>query len=432
MRSALSKRYRPKKWYALDNSAKIYTGSMSRSWASVFRISVTLTETIDPRRLQQALEITLKRLPLFRMSLHRGMFWYYLDERVTAPPHVEADVQNPCKRIEKKENGGCMFRVRYYRDRIALEVFHSMTDGTGAITFLKTLAAQYLRLCGHEIGCGNGVLCCDDAPRPEEAEDSLRRYARFEHIESRREAAAYRPKLTREPRPYMHILTAKMSVAEVSAAAKAIGVSINDYLAAALCYALYEQQEEEAPRRKKPIKINIPVNMRRYYPSETLRNFSLFVNPGIDPRYGTFTFEETALQFHHFLRLHVHEKKLNAIMSANVGSEKNPIVRVLPLFIKDTALGLSYWMYGESRYSVSMSNLGSVQLPEDMRPYVRRFDFMLGPQRYLPHAAGVISYGDDLYLTVTRTAQEADVERRLFTALVKRGVAVRIESNEVY
>lgn len=420
-----------KRWYALDNSAKIYSGSMSRSWASLYRLSVTLTEPVVPERLQQALEQVLPRFPLFRMSLHRGVFWPYLDETTSVPPRVEPDVANPCKRIDKKENHGYAFRVRYYQNRIALEVFHCLADGSGSLVFLKTLAAQYLRLSGHEIAVGDGVLDLLEPPHPEEMEDSLHRYARFDHIESRREAAAYRPRLTKEPPPTLHLVTGRVPLDRLSAAAKALGVTVTEYLAGQLCYAFYEQQLAEKPRRLKPVKVSIPVNMRRFYPSETLRNFSLFVNPGVDPRYGRYTREEIILQTHHFLRLNLNEKKLNAIMSANVGSEKNPVVRFVPLFIKNWALQFSYWYYGESRYSLAMSNLGAVRVSDSLRPYIRRFDFLIGPQRYLPHAATVIGYGNDVYITLTRTVKESVVERRFFTGLVQSGLPVTVESNDV-
>lgn len=424
MRSPLGK-----PWYALDNSAKIYSSTMSRSWTSLYRVSVTLREPIRPSILQQALETTVRRIPSLALSLHRGMFWYYLEEN-HATPHIEPDVQNPCKRMLRKENDGFLFRVRYYRCRIALEVFHSLADGSGAMVFLKTLTAQYLRLLGHPISYDEGVLNCEEPPRSEEWEDSLSRYARFDHIESRWESAGYRPHLKREPAPTLHITTGILSVEEVQNAARSHRVSITEYLAGNLCYAFYRQQCEENPRRKKAVKINIPINLRNFYPSKTLRNFSLFVNPGIDPRYGSYTLDETILQIHHFLRLHVQEKKLNAILSANVGSEKNPLVRLMPLLVKDWALNFSYWMYGESRYSCPLSNLGAIRVPTDMEPFVERFEFLIGPQRYLLHAATVSSYGDKLYFTITRTAAESSVERYLFTGLVEQGLSVTIESNE--
>lgn len=157
-------------WFDLDNSAKIYPAVRTRDWAAMFRVSVTLTEEIQPAVLQQALEDTVRRIPTFRLALHKGVFWFYLDTNKWMP-RVEADVNNPCKKINDLENGGYCFRIRVYRRRIALEVFHSITDGTGAMVFLKTLAARYLTLLGHPIPPGEGALSCDEPPREEELED---------------------------------------------------------------------------------------------------------------------------------------------------------------------------------------------------------------------------------------------------------------------
>lgn len=417
-----------KNWYKLDNSALIYPAVMRRNWAAVFRVSITLTETIRPDILQAALEDTVRRIPTFRLSLHRGLFWYYLDTNEHMP-HIEPDVMNPCKKIDKEENEGYCFRIRYYRSRIALEVFHSITDGTGAMIFLKTLAGRYLKLSGHTVTPGEGALDCDEQPRPEETEDSHTKYAQFRHIESRRELRAYHPDMTREPVHTLNIITGSMPVEKVHERAKALGATINEYLAGILCYSFCQLQKKEEKRRVYPVKISVPINMRSFYPSQTVRNFSLFLNPGVDPNYGDFTFEETVQQIHHHMRLRLNEKYLNAILSANVGSQKNTAARITPLFIKNWAMDAAYRLYGESRYTVVLSNLGVMKIPSDMEPLVERFDFVMGPQRTNTHGATAVSYKGRLYLTITSVVEETEAERLVFTELVKRGIPVLIESN---
>lgn len=421
-------------WYRLDNSALIYPAVMRRNWAAMFRVSVTLRETIDPDVLQRALEATVRRIPTFRLSLHRGLFWYYLDLNKHMP-RVEPDVLNPCKKIDKEENDGYCFRVRYYRERIALELFHSISDGTGAMVFLKTLAARYLTLQGHSIPAGDGVLDCGGEPRPEEMEDSHTKYAHFQHIESRKETAAYHPAMTREPVHTLNIVTGRMPVEQVHERAKALGVSINEYLAGALCFTFCRLQKRElegkAGKRKKPkpVKISVPINMRSFYPSETVRNFSLFVNPGVDPSYGDYSFEETVLQIHHFMRLRLNEKYLNAVLSANVGNQKNTAARLAPLFLKNWAMDIGYRLYGESRYTVALSNLGVMKTPAAMAPFVQRFDFIMGPPRTNTHGATAVSWDGTLNLTVASVVEETEAERLLFTELVRRGIHVTVESN---
>lgn len=417
-----------KKWYKLDNSALIYPAVMRRNWAAVFRVSITLSETIQPDILQRALEDTVKRIPTFRLSLHRGLFWYYLDTNEHMP-HVEPDVMNPCKKIDKYENDGYCFRIRYYRSRIALEVFHSISDGTGAMIFLKTLAARYLTLLGHPVAPGEGVLDCGEPPRPEEMEDSHTKYAHFHHIESRRESRAYHPMMTREPVHTLHIITGIMPVDKVHERAKAMGVTVNEYLAGALCYSFCQLQKQEGRRHKYPVKVSVPINLRAFYPSRTVRNFSLFVNPGVDPNYGDFTFEETVQQIHHYMRLRLNEKYLNAVLSANVGNQKNRAMRLVPLFAKNFVMDIGYRLYGESRYTVVLSNLGIMKTPPDMEPFTERFDFIMGPPRTNMHGTTAVSYKGRLYFTFASVVEQTEAERLFFTELVKRGIPVTIESN---
>ncbi len=417
-------------WVSLDNSAKIYPAVRTRDWAAMFRVSVTLRDEVDPVLLERALADTLRRIPAFCLTLHKGVFWFYLEPN-RLPPIVESDVNNPCKKIDKAENNGYYFRVRVYRNRIALELFHSISDGTGAMVFLKTLAARYLTLGGHPVPDGDGVLNCEESPRPEEMEDSHMKYASFRHIESRREKKAYHPHMTRMNSPRLRIITGVMPADTVHEKAAELGVTVNEYLTGALCFAFYQFQKTEGLHHPKPVKISVPINMRRFYPSSTLRNFALFVNPGVEPEYGEYTFEEIVHHVHHFMRLRLNEQYLNAVLSANVGNEKNPAVRAVPLFVKNFIMGMAYRLYGESRYTCNLSNLGVLKVPEAMRPFVERFDFIMGPPRFNTHGAAAVTFEGKLCLSITSVVEETEVERLFFTELVKRGIPVTIESNGV-
>jgi hypothetical protein len=178
-------------WYRLDNAAKIYPAVKNARWNSLFRISVTLSEPIDPNRLQKALETTVRRFPNASLRLRTGMFWYYFDKN-RGIPRVQGDVSNPCVRIKFKDNGHFLFRVRYSGCRIAVEFFHAMTDGAGGLAFFKTLAAQYLRLCGAEIPPGEGVLDCGQEPSASEMEDGYKKYADLKHAGKRWEERSWR------------------------------------------------------------------------------------------------------------------------------------------------------------------------------------------------------------------------------------------------
>ncbi len=416
------------RWYKLDNAARIYPAIRSRRWSSVFRLSVTLTEPVQPVLLQQALGITLRRMPVFAVKMKRGLFWHYF-EHGRDKPLVEQDVADPCVAMASGSQD-YLFRVRYYDRRIAVEFFHSLTDGSGGLVFLKTLTAEYLKLCGYAIPATHGILDTSADPKAEEAEDSFFRYANLNMLASRKEARAYHVPGTRLPPHRVNVVTGRIPVDRVLAEAKKRGATLTEYLAGAYLYVLFTIQKAEGKRLRKPVKLSIPVNLRRFFGSETLRNFSSYVNASIDGRYGDYTFDEVVKHVHHFLRLEVTDKLLNARLASNVKAQMNPFLRATPLFVKNWALFMVFQFVGEAIFTSTMTNLGAIDVPEEMKPHIQHFDFMLGPPRTNRIGCAVASYGGTLSINFTRTIHEAFVEREFFTFLVRQGIPVKISSNQ--
>lgn len=416
-------------WYRLDNAARIYPAISSKKWSSVFRLSVTLKEPVRPDLLQQALDTTIKRIPSFAARMKAGVFWHYF-ERGGERPLVQQDVADPCVRMFGGSNGNFLFRVRYFGRRIALEVFHSITDGTGGITFLKTLTAEYLKLCGHTIPATNGVLDCSEDPKPEEMEDHFSKFANLKITASRRESRAFHIYGTDLPPHNVNVITGLIPVDKVLAEARKRGVTLTEYLAASYIYVLYNIQKAMGRKKQLPVKVSVPVNMRRFYDSNTLRNFSSYINAGIDPRYGEYTFDEVLTLVHHFMRYEITEKHLNARLAKNVRSERNLLLRVSPLFLKNWTLFLAFKLVGESLFTSTLTNLGAVDVPDEMREHIEHFDFLLGPPRYNKVGCALVSYGGVLSVSFTRTIEEPFVEREFFSYLVRSGIPVKVFSNQ--
>lgn len=419
------------RWMRLDNAAKIYPAASSRRWHALFRLSATLTEPVDPHVLLQAQRRMVRRFPSFYVRLRRGMFWYYL-EGVDECAAVEQDGESPCMPLQRREKRGLRLRVRYRGNRIAVEFFHAITDGTGGLCFLKTLVAEYLSLrYGVAIPRGDGVLDCDEPPHGAELDDSFLANAGDIAID-RTEANAYHLSGDLEPDGFIHLTTACVPLAAVTARAKAFGVSLTAYLTALLIDAACQLQQEDgtARRRRRPVKICVPVNLRRFFPSETLRNFSSYVNPGVETRLGTYTLEEIVQAVHHYMGTEATAKRLGAKFTANVSSERNAALRLAPLFLKNVAMKCAFLMVGDRKTTTILSNLGLVTLPDAMAAHVSRMEFVLGPLSRNPVACAALSYGDTLYLNLTSTLREPALERAFLTRLVRQGVPVRVESNQ--
>lgn len=417
-------------WYQLDLSAIVYPTLQRRDFSSVYRLSVVLKEAVQPEVLQRALDMTLPRFPTYKAAIRKGLFWRYLEPNNRPGPFVQEDVKNPCQPMHFKANNRYLVRVYYFHNRIALEAHHSLGDGTGGMCVLQTLTATYLRLLGHdEIEDGGFVLNINEKPDEEELEDAYMRYANAKVCPPRLEEKAYRVRGTAEPFYTLNIIDGIMSVSQVMAVAKKYSATITEYLNAVLLYALLKKQTEEQPRRLKPVKIAMPVNLRRFFPSVTLRNFISMIYPGIDPRLGDYTFEEIVLQVHNYMRYYINEKQLRGDITTNAATQRNPIIRVVPLFIKDFVVRLFYTKVQDRNSSAGLTNMGALKVPQGMKPYIDRFDIYMGQPFSRRTNCAVISFEDVLTVNFASSIKETDVERYFFRRLVEDGIHVKIESN---
>ena len=418
------------RWMPLDNAAKIYPAARRQNWSNVFRMSATLKETVDVAVLQSALDVTVRRFPSIAARLRRGVFWYYLQQLQTAP-QVKEEGPYPLARMNRAEVRQCALRVVVYKNRIAVEIFHSLTDGTGALIFLKSLVAEYLTQKHNiHIPAEFGVLGRLEEPSEAELEDSFQKYAGRVQA-SRKENDSFRLSGTPEPDGFLRLTCFQIPVKEALAKAHEYDVSLTVFLSAAIMKALQDIQLQKVPdqRRHKPIRVLIPVNLRSIFPSRSLRNFALYTIPEIDSRLGTYTFDEICKAIYHRIGLEANAKHMSMKIATNVASERLLAVKLMPLFVKNIVMKAVFDAVGERKSCLSISNLGQVKLPEEMMPYVERFDFVLGVQATAPHNCGIVSFGDTLYINIIRNVKESELEYRLFRVLQEMGLPVLVESN---
>lgn len=419
-----------REWYKLDLSAIVYPTLQRRDFSSVYRLSVLLKAEIQPEVLQKAVDLTMPRFPTYKAAIRKGLFWRYLEPNNRPGPFVQEDVKNPCQPMHFKANNRYLVRIYYYRNRIALEAHHSLGDGTGGMCVLQTLTATYLRLLGHtEIENGGFVLDIDGQPDKEELEDAYMKYANAKVCPPRPAEKTYRVRGTREPFYTLNIIDGIMSVSQVMAVAKKYNATITEYLNAVLLYALMTKQEKDRRIRLRPVRIAMPVNLRRFFPSRTLRNFITMIYPGIDPRLGDYTFEEIVAHVHNYMRYYLNEKLLRGDITTNASAQRNLFARVVPLFLKDFVVRMFYTKVQDKNSSAGLTNMGALKVPESMKPYIERFDIYMGQPFSTRTNCAVISFEDVLTVNFASSIIEADVERYFFRKLVQDGIHVKIESN---
>ncbi len=414
-------------WFQLDNAAKIFPGQNSRSWSNVFRIGVQLKQEVDPDMLDKAIEATLKRIPTFNVRIKSGLFWHYFEknpEKLISRP----DVKNYCYRINFKENKGFLFRIFYRGKRVSIDVYHALSDGYGATVFISTLIGEYLRLSGKSISYNQFVLDVSENPKEAEIEDAYSRYANSKAPYDRKDKWVYHAVGTKMPRHMCNYVMGIMSFEEIHRISKSYGVTVTEFFAGLLLYIHYKKQLREK-KKQREVSVQIPVNLRKAFPSETLRNFVLCLRVKIDPNLGEYTFEEILRSVSLQLKLNNDPKLTNSLMTQNLKLERNPVTKYLPLCIKDLGVSISFMITGEQTTSTLISNLGAVTLPEDVSRHIDYYTFFTGPGKLNGARCAVISLADKLVFTFSNCYEESDIEREFFTSLVKMGVHVKIESN---
>lgn len=418
------------RWMMLDNAAKIFPAARRRNWSNVFRLSATLCDDIDRAALHTALDVTVRRFPSIAVRLRSGLFWYYLQE-IPAAPEIMEEKPYPLARMPFDDIRKCAFRVIVYERRIAVEFFHALTDGNGGLVFLKTLVAEYLyQKYGVKVPTGNGILDRLEEPDEAELEDSFIKYAGPQPL-SRADSTAFRITGERVVDGFKTNTTFILDADAVAAEAKRRGITVTAYLVSALILAAANIQKKRVRRRKgwRPVKVLIPVNLRKLFPSRTLRNFVLYATPGIDPRMGEYSFDEICAIVHHQMKLQITDKHMAAMIAKNVDSERSPILRATPLFLKNIVMKLIFNAVGEKKSCFSFSNLGLVKTPQEFTNYVQRLDFVLGVQASAPYNTSLITYNGQMNLNVIRNISEPVLERELYEVLRQLSLQPRVESN---
>ena len=424
----IKKNIKNKTWFKLDNAGTVFPGQNTPTWSNVIRASINLKEEIDPETLFLAVKKCLPRFPTMAVRLRNGFFWHYI-EKNPEDPVVLPDANNPCLRIKFNENNRYMFKVFYYKNRISLEIFHALTDGYGACVFLNTFTAEYLRMKGYDIPAGGMVLDINEKPKAEEIEDSYVKYASKTGKEKIPLFKTYHRIGEKMPKHTSNITTGYIPVDKIKALSKENGVTITEYLSSVLMY-LHMQFQKNENIKQKDICMQIPVNGRNQFNSQTLRNFSVNYNLRIDPNWGDYTFEEVLRHFALSLRLTNNPKHLSVMFAGNLAIEKNPVMRLIPIVIKDLAVGITFAIAAEKTTTAIFTNVGIVKVPDEMMEHVESFILMPSPGQLNGARVGAASIGNTMAITFANMYKDTDIEREFFRFLVKKGIPVKIESNK--
>ena len=416
-----------KTWYKLDNAAKIFPPISNEKRGSMFSVSVLLKESIDGKILNDAVNIILERFPTFKVRLKRGVFWYYLEEN-NKPFIVEEEPDDFLSYINESKTNNYLFRVFYFNNKITLSIFHALTDANGGMEFLKALIYEYLVLKGYKIKSDGQLTTIYSPPTFDEKDDQFLKIYDKNAQKPNKENFAFRVSGTPLNRIGCCVTTGTVSVTELKKLAKQYNVTITAYLAGLLMYSIYTAFIKDKRVKNKLIKIVIPVNLRKFYSTKTMRNFILYTRPEhnfVSP----ISLEECIKTCSKQLIEGSKKESLDKILYSNVKIEKNWLLKIVPLFIKDIALNIGWAVKGDSLHTATLSNIGKVELPEEFNSFVDSFIFTIGASYSAKIMTSVVSYKDKLNISFCRSIVENGHEKIFFNTLADNGIKIQINSN---
>lgn len=409
-------------WMRIDNAGKIFPAVSNEIRSSTFRLSMYINEKVDSELLEKVVNDLLPRFDTFNVKIKNGLFWNYFAANNN---YFKVEEENAIiGQYKLKSPSLYCFRVLYFQNRITLETFHSISDGTGAMEFLKSIVYMYLKEKGYELD-NEGKIYSEKVINPYEKLDAFSYNYDKKNKLSLKEEQAFKLKGDNYPSNWNLFIKTSFKTTDFIRLTHKKNVTATQYMVALLIYSIY-LNEPTCKKSKKPIKIFVPVNLRKFFNQETLRNFSLYIRVCIYANKKEWTFddilEETKKQFEEQLNKNNFIKRI----SANVFFEKNFFIRILPLFIKNIAFKVAYYFCGPSVTTSYISNLGVIDLPNTMENYIEDVDF--------------VNAGENLYLTMVTIRERMNVifSTRLYDksiiyhiikSLQKEGLEVEIHSN---
>jgi hypothetical protein len=406
---------------------------MSDDLTSVFRITATLKEPVKYSAIKEAVAITSKRFPYFSVSLGSGIFWHFLEFN-DQQPRIQAEEEIPCTAFAVTRKSELLYRVILKGKKISVEFIHILTDGGGAIEYLKSFLYTYLTLIGKNINSPGEILLPGIPVSDDEYEDGYNKFFQKLPPPAKLVKAWHLPYKLNQ-RPMLRVLRAEVNVSEILEVSRNYKVSVTEYFVSVYFFSLQKVfvsgKEKSKREKRKVLRIEVPVNMRKLLPSRTMRNFSLFVLPEIDVRLGTYTFEEILNSVHHQLQLSADIKQISRFLSSNVSSEKLLIIRIMPLFIKKMVIASVYRGLASKRWTGILTNLGLVTLPGEMEEMVDSFDLIPPPPNpKVKVSAALVSYKDKLRICFCNITESRELEQHILRYLSDAGIHVKILNND--
>lgn len=417
---------KPLKWRKIDNTAKLFPVMANKDRTNVYRVAVILKEDVDGDILAQAIQEILLWFESFGVRLRKGFFWPYFEDN-KRPVKVEEENTYPCAYMNPQAGDRYLFRVTYYKKRINLEVFHAITDGLGGFNFLKELTYCYLDLKnGKKIHPNEVRTPSSDCYHA--LEDSYVKNYRELAAKSYSKVRAFQIKEDKMKNGAMNVMHGYLDQADIKRICKEKSASVTQILATMIIYTVYKEYWKNS-KDNRAIALNLPVNLRAFFESETTMNFFAVTNISFQPGKEDAEFDIILESVKKQMKEKITKERMEELISYNVGYEKK-LVRYVPLFIKEIGTKLIYG-FSEKSYTLTLSNLGKIEVLPEYKDEIEGFQTIMGVGKFQPLKFSIHTYGDYVVVNIASAFTSTYLQRGFFRLARKMGIGVTIESNGV-
>lgn len=414
-------------WSKLDNTAKIYPAVSNMDSANVFRMSAFLNEPIVPETLERALNQALEAMPIFKVKLRRGLFWYYFESN-NESPIIEEENSPPCSHLNKRENNHYLFKVLYFKNKLTLEVFHVLGDGTGLIQFLNSILYFYLKELYPEEISEDFIIESTQNQNELDEDAFIKHKDAASGKNSFKLDKAYSIAGTYTPDHSPKVIILRIPVKDFIKEVKSKKVTVGVYVVSLIAYAIYMEGVKKDVL-KRPVTICMPTNLRAFFKSSTARNFFACVYPTIDFSQDM-TFDEVIAQVQKEFDKYLNKEFLAQRINYFTTLEQNPIFRVIPLFIKNIALKIAY-ANSEVNQTTVLSSLGKIEFGSGIDEFVKDVEIIVSPSKANPIKTLVFTYKDSFCMNFTTIIEDMDIIKYVVKHLTDLGIEAIIYTNEV-
>jgi len=320
-----------------------------------------------------------------------------------------------------------LFKVTYFKTKISIDIFHALTDGNGGTVFFREMIYTYLEIC-----------------YPDKLSKENRQLRKIEYDTEDSYIKNYDKKAQANPsgkRAYelkgkkirfggISVIHEIINLEQLKEECKRYDATITQYLTAVLVYVLYNEKYIKY-KGKKPIKVCIPVNLKKYFPSKTMSNFfSYFTIEGEMKKHKLDSFE-TIIEFvKKEFNDRLTQEEIMKTMSNNVKLGNNIFIKIIPLILKNIIVRLSY-LEIRKHTTITFSNIGRIGIIGEYKNYIDYFVMLIAPEQVEKIKCSSCTFENKIVFTFTSFLNDNKIEKAFYEFLKNKGIKVDIESNGV-